>query len=166
MTLYELTEDMAALLARLEQVDEEDETLEQAIKDTLEMVAMDFADKADGYAKVLRQIQADAESVKAEKLRLAKRQSALENNADRLKEALKKAMEATGQKSLKTELFSFSVRSSQSVEILTDNVFEIPDEYLRYKDPEVDKTKLAAWLKLNPECSFARMATKTSLTVK
>lgn len=164
MTIYTISDDMMRILNMLEQ-QPEDETEEQALKDTLEMIKMDFAEKADGYGKVLRQLQAEAEAVKAEKIRLSQRQSTLEKNAERLKETMKQAMIMTGQKKVKTDLFTFSTRAGKELVIDTDNVFEIPDELLRYKDPEPDKAAIKEYLKTN-ECSWAHMAETQSLIVK
>lgn len=165
MTIYTISDDMMRILNMLEQ-QPEDETEEQALKDTLEMVKMDFAAKADGYGKVLRQLQAEAEAIKAEKIRLGQRQSTLEKNAERLKETMKQAMLMTGQKKVKTDLFTFSTRAGKELVIDTDNVFEIPDELLRYKDPEPDKAAIKEYLKTNPECGWAHMIETQSLIVK
>lgn len=165
MTIYTISDDMLRILNMLEQ-QPEDETEEQALRDTLEMIKMDFAEKADGYGKVLRQLQAEAEAIKAEKIRLGKRQSTLEQNAERLKETMKQAMIMTGQKKVKTDLFTFSTRAGKELVIDTDNIFEIPDELLRYKDPEPDKAAIKEYLKTNPECCWAHMIETQSLIVK
>ena len=76
MTLYELTDQMYSLLQKMEEIPPEDpeerETWEAAIHDTLAMLVDDFAEKAEGYGQVMKQLQADAEAVKAEKMRLVK----------------------------------------------------------------------------------------------
>ena len=172
MTLYDLTQQMEELLAMLEELPEQDkedaDTQEQAIRDTLEMVSMDFAEKADGYGKVLCQLQAEADAVKTQKMRLAARQSAIEKNIDRLKDAMLNAMIQIGQKKLKTDLFTFSTRAGQDLVITADSVFEIPDDYLRYKDPEPDKIAIKKYLKEHPEeeISWAHLVDTQSLTIR
>ncbi|MBQ1483869.1 MAG: siphovirus Gp157 family protein [Eubacterium sp.] len=169
MTLYELTDQMYALLLKLEEIPPEDpeerETWEAAIRDTMEMLADDFAEKAEGYGQVMKQLQADAEAVKAEKMRLARRQQALENNIERMREAIKRAMLITDQKRVKTDLFSFSV--SPRLDLVIDaDVEEIPDDLVRVK-AEPDKAAIKAFLKENPDgCTFAHFEPAYTLTVR
>lgn len=111
MTLYDLTTEYQNLLELLE----DGEAPEEAVSDTLEMVLADINDKAEGYGKVLKQMQADADALKAEKMRIASKQSAIEKNIDRLRTALLRAMQLTNQKSIKTPLFSFSTRTTSKV---------------------------------------------------
>lgn len=75
MTLYELTSDYMELLTMLEDPDAD----EEVIADTLEGLAGDIEAKADGYARVMRQMDADAVAIKAEEERLANRRRSLEN---------------------------------------------------------------------------------------
>jgi hypothetical protein len=82
-----------------------------------------------------------------------------------MKEALRKALELTGKKNLKTEKFTFGTRSASSVVIDAKNIFDIPDDYLRYKDPEPDKTAIKDYLKEH-ECEWAHMETKVSLSLR
>ena len=61
-TLYEITGDYLRLLEMLE----EEESLDpQAFKDTLEGIEGEFEIKADGYARVLKELNAEALKFKA-----------------------------------------------------------------------------------------------------
>lgn len=169
MTLYELTDEMMTLLSWLEEADDESSIPDQqAIEDTLAMVAEDFCAKADGYGKVLKQLQADAEAVKAEKMRLAARQSSLEKSADRLKEAMRDALVKLGQKSLKTDLFTFSTRAGQELVIDAESVYELPMEMVRIVDPVPDKMAIKKYIKehAGEEITWAHMEPTVSLIVK
>lgn len=169
MTLYELTDQMFSLLQKLEEIPPEDpeerEIWEEATRDTLAMLVDDFADKADDYGRVMKQLQADAEAVKAEKMRLARRQQALENNVERMREAIKRAMLITGQKKVKTDLFSFGV--SPRLDLVIDaDVDELPDDLVKVK-AEPDKAAIKAYLKENPDgCTFAHFEPAYTLTVR
>ena len=59
-TLYEITGDYLRLLEMLE---EEDNLDPQAFKDTLKGIEGEFEIKADGYARVLKELAADRKSV-------------------------------------------------------------------------------------------------------
>lgn len=168
MTLYELTGAMLDIYERMSEQPPEDpqerETWEQALNDTLAMLADDFCDKADGYGRVLKQLKAEADAVKAEKMRLARRQQGLENNIERMREAMKCAMLLSDQKRVKTELFTFSVGLRQEL-VIDAETKDIPDDLLRIK-AEPDKDKIKAYLKENPEATFAHFAPTHTLTIR
>lgn len=168
MTLYELSDQMYSLLQKMEEPAPEDPderlTWEIACQDTLTMLLDDFAEKAEGYGCVLKQLQADAEALKGEERRLSSRRKAIENNIERMREAMKSAMLLTGQKKVKTELFSFGV--SPRLDLVIDaDVTEIPDDLVRVK-AEPDKTAIKAYLKENPDCTFAHFEPAYTLTVR
>lgn len=167
-TLYQLTEEHQELLAMLEE-EELDETKEQAIKETLAMIAMDIADKAEGYCMVLKQLQADAEAVKAEKLRLAKRQSSIENGIERLREALKHSMLITGHTKIKTPLFTLNT-SSRWKAFLDVPEDQIPEEFQKVTI-KADMKAIEEWLKKDQctnaqECEWARLEQVENLTIR
>lgn len=60
MTLYEMTNEMLELQAMLEEVDSE------AVQDTLDMVVQDFADKAESYGIIIKQLDAEASALRTE----------------------------------------------------------------------------------------------------
>jgi len=169
MTLYELTDEFMRLQQWLE---EEDADEDQALADTLEMISQDFEEKADGYGMVIKNLEADTAEIKAQEdilmeevKRLKAKRTGYEKQTDRMKEALRKALELTGKKNLKTEKFTFGTRKSSNVVITAENVWDIPDDYLRYKDPEPDKAAIKEFLKDN-ECEWAHMETKVSLSLR
>ena len=170
MTLYELTDELQRLQMWLE---EEDADEDQALTDTLEMVTQDFEQKADGYGMVIRNLEADASEIKAQEAilmeevkRLKDKRAGIEKQTDRLKEALRKALELTGKKNLKTEKFTYGTRKSSNVVIDAKSIYDLPDDCLRYKDPEPDKTAIKEYLKDHPDCEWAHIETKMSLTLR
>lgn len=138
---------------------------EQAFADTLEMIQMDFAEKIDGYCTVRSQIAAERDMVKAEKIRLTKEQSRLEKKLERLDNAMLHAMQVMDQKKVKGQFYTAYTRSSTTVQIDAESVFEIPDDYLRYKDPEPDKAAIKKYLKDN-EATWAHLEETQSLVIK
>lgn len=143
MTLYELTAEYGQLLALAEDPDVDP----QVLADTMEGLSGEIEDKADGYAKVMKQLEADAAALKGEIDRLTARKRTLENNIDRLKEALKTAMILTEKTKFKTELFSFGIQKNPASVVLDVDLAEIPAEYLIQQEPKVDKAKLKDDLK-------------------
>ena len=144
MTLYELTTEYMELLAMLEDPDVD----EDLIADTLEGIDGELEVKADGYARVMRQMDADAKAIKAEEERLANRRKSLENRAANLKGRLQQMMEITGKVKFKTELFSFGIQKNPAAVVIDEQYIEnIPEEYLIRQDPKIDRAKLKEDLK-------------------
>ena len=149
-TLYEITGDYLRLLEMLE---EEENIDPQAFKDTLEGIEGEFEIKADGYARVLKELNAEADKYNAEIQHMAARRDSINNRGKMLKQHLYDSMKATGKLKFKTDLFSFGIQKNggvQPMEILPD--VTIPDEYCR-KEP--DNAKIREALKNGAELPFA-----------
>ena len=77
----------------VEELTRQKELRDQALKDTFEMVMGDFQDKAEAYGWILKELDARADAMKKAKLELEKKQRALTNRAERLKESMRMALE-------------------------------------------------------------------------
>lgn len=149
-TLYEITGDYLRLLEMLE---EEENIDPQTFADTLEGIDGEFEIKADGYARVLKELSAEAGKYDAEIQRMASRRDSLNNRSKMLKQHLYDSMKATGKVKFKTDLFSFGIRKNggvQPMEIVPGT--EIPDAFCK-KEPDNDKIRKA--LKNGAELPFA-----------
>ena len=161
MTIYELTEELQQLLAMLA----DPEVDEEVLADTLEAVKGEFELKADGYGKVREELISHITAIKAQEARLAAYRRSLEKNTEKLEAALKFAMEQTGQKKLQTELFTFSIRATPPKVVVLDED-SVPFEYWKAAEPTLDKTALKEYLKTNPDTTWARLESGTSLSIK
>lgn len=164
MTLYELTNDYMNLLALAEDPDTDPEVL----ADTLEGLEGQLEDKADGYAKVIRQIEADVNGLKTEIERLQARKTAAQNNIDRMKANLEQMMIQTDKTKFKTELFSFGIQKNPAKVVMDEPYIEnIPEDYLKYKDPEIDRKKIAEDLKAGKDLEgIAHLEQTASLRIR
>ena len=142
MTLFELTGQMQALLALMEDPDVDP----QIIEDSLEAVSGEIEVKADGYARVMAELEARKAAVKAEKDRLAALESSLGKNIDRMKESLKTSMIATGKTKFKTDLFSFNIQKNPP-KVVIDDPSRIPEGFLIPQPPKVDTASIKESLK-------------------
>ena len=163
MTLYELTNDWLQLMTMLEEGADED-----VINDTLEGLDYEIEQKADGYARVIRNMEADIAGLKTEIDRMTNRKKVLENNITRLKIHLQNSMEITGKTKFKTNLFSFNVQANPAAVIMDEQYLEnIPEEYLIPQEPKLDKKKLAADLKAGVDLEgIAHLEQSRSLRIK
>jgi len=110
-SLYEVTGNILTLQELLESpLDDED-----VLKDTLEAVQGEYEAKIEAYCKVIKNIEADMEALKAEAKRLTDKRKTLENNVDRLKKAMFDSMKATNTPKVKGQLFTVAIQKNGGV---------------------------------------------------
>lgn len=166
-TLYELTNEMVTLMDWMN----DPETDAQAIQDTLDGIQYELEQKAEAYCKMIRQFEVDAEAYKKEEERFAQKRAICENNAKRMKEALMKAMVATGhddKNGLNAGLFKLKVAGNggkQPLEITGD----VPKEFIKMV-PQNDSDAIRAFLEGlgdGDECAWARLKPRgTHLSIR
>ena len=162
-TLYELTAEYAQLLEMATDPDVDPELL----ADTMEGLGGEIEVKADGYARVIRQIEADVAGIKAEEERLSGRRKTMENNIKRMKEALEMAMRVTGKTKFKTTLFSFNIAKNPPAVVMDEPYVEnIPDKYLIQQEPKIDKAKIKEDLKAGIDVGIAHLEQSESLRIR
>jgi len=150
--LYELTRNYETVLNMMydENIDE------QMILDTLEGIEGEIKDKADGYAKIIKELLGDTEKIKAEKQRLEARQKTFEKRAELLKNNLENAMKQIGKTKLKTELFSFNIqKNSGKLPLIIEDITKVPNEYFKHTEKEIDNTKIREAIESGKEICFA-----------
>jgi hypothetical protein len=159
MTLYELTDQMTELKDLLVNgyIDE------TSYADTLESLAFDTEQKLEGYAQLIRQLEAEAEAHKMEADWHNTRRKARENAAARLKERVGMHLAATGQEKAKAGLFSFGWHKSTAVEILDEA--NIPAELFRVVT-EPDKTAIKKAIQAGEEVSGAQLVERRSVVLR
>lgn len=139
MSIYELTADYMQIMEMME----DPELDPQALADTMEAVEGELEIKAESYAKIMKNLDGDVEALENEIRRLTSRKKAIEENIKRMKVALQGMMEVTGKTKFKTDLFSFGIqKNAPSVVIDVEDIHDIPEDYLKYKAPEVNKTAI------------------------
>lgn len=140
--LYEIKNELNELLLM---ADEQGLSLDD-IKDTMDGIEFEFEEKADSTAKMIKTLIADADSVKAEKDRLAKRETALRNSADNLKKYLETMMLEVKKKKFKTTLFSFNIQKNpKTVKAEVEEL--LPKKYLIKQPDKVNRKQLLDDLK-------------------
>ena len=136
-TLYELTNDFRQVLDMADDPDIDP----QVIADTLEGIEGEIEDKADGYAMVIRQLEADVLTIRMEEERLARRRRLIDANIDRMKASLQAAMKTTGKTKFKTSLFSFGIQKNPASVVIDDEA-KIPLRFLIAQPPKIDKAAI------------------------
>ena len=160
-SIYELTGEW---LRAYDLIDAE-EFDEDVLIETLEQIEEDIEDKADSYAKLMKNLTAEAEGLKKEEERLYARRKAKENAVSRMKKSLQDSMEATGKTKFKTELFSFNIQANQPSVILDKEVSELPEEFQKVT-VEANKTAIKEALKKGERFDFAHLEESASLRIR
>ena len=137
------------------------ETGEIIDTEQLDKLQMERDSKIENVACWIKELKAEAEALKAEKMAFAERQKVTENKMESLKKYLAYAL--NGQ-AFKTTRASVSFRKSQKVEIA--DIYKLDENYLRYKEPEADKTAIKEALKAGKEVAGATLVENTSVIIK
>jgi len=142
--IYELTESIKLLWELMDQGELDDDALIDAMENSQE----DLKDKLENYCKFIRQMESDIEGISFEIKRLQDRKKVLENTIDRSKKVMQQAMETAGERNVKGAIFTISIQANPEKVVMDEQYIEnIPKCYLKYKDPEIDRTKIKEALK-------------------
>lgn len=163
-TLYELTDEY---LRFLNEVDADDE----AFIDTLESIEGEIEDKADNYAKLIKEFEAEAEKFDKESKRLADKRDAIKNKVARMKRSLEQAMIVTGKTKFKTDLFSFGIqKNTPSVVLSFDDkdaaeIDKLPDRFVKVTKT-VNKTAIKDAINAGEDIGFAHLEQSESIRIR
>lgn len=146
--LYELTDAYVSLMAQYEDA-ESDTEREQILQMILDCEG-DIATKAENYAKIMKNTEADAKALADEIKRLTAKKVAAENAVKRLKDYLKYAMEIAGASEIQTSIGKWRIQKNPFSCIVND-VSKIPERFLIPQEPVVDKKSILAELKSTGE---------------
>lgn len=147
-TLYRLTDDYAELMAALEAAETEEQASE--IWAQIDAKEEDIAEKAEAYARILRNKQAEAEAFKAEAQRLARCQKAAEAVAEHLKAHLQDCMTRLDLKEIQTGIGKWRVQMNPPACQVLDEA-AIPEEYRIPQPDKIDRTAILRHYKATGE---------------
>lgn len=159
--LYQLTNDYETVLNMLY----DEDTDEQMILDTLESIEGEIEDKANNYAKIIKELEAKQNARKEEAKRLTESAKVFENRVKALKNNLFNSMKATGKTKFATDLFSFNIAKNGGKQTLTIDG-EVPEEYTK-TITENDTDKIRQALEKGEKLTFAHLEPRgESLRIK
>lgn len=164
MNLYEMTADYLWLQTMLEDPEADSDAINAALDDLSDSIE----DKADNYAKIIKNMDANITAIKAEQERLAAKKNVLESGIKRLKDNLQAAMIATGKTKFKTDLFSFNIqKNGGSVPVIVDvDTSELPDDLVIVTE-KPDLKAIAKYIEETGDISYAHFGERgESLRIK
>lgn len=127
----------------------------------LSALQMERDQKIEGIGCWIKNLLSDAKALKEEKDNLAARQKSAENKAASLKAYLSSYL--NGEK-FKTAKVAISYRKSDSLVIAEGAA--IPEKYLKYSEPTLDKIGLKAALKAGEKFPGISIVTSSNIQIK
>lgn len=158
-TIYEITDDVLALMQMMEE-DPDNEV----IKDTLEALNGELDVKAESYCKVIAEFKAREEVLSSTIEKLTQKKQMVSSNISRLNKALFEAMQATGKERIRGDIFHLYIKKNA---LSLDQVPEkLPKKYLVPQEPKVDRKQLLADVKSGVKVKGVTTKTTQSLIIK
>ena len=153
MNLYEIN---AEILSCMDM-----ETGEVLDSEKLDSLHIALEDKLENISLWIKNLEADATAFKAEKEAFADRQRAAENKVASLKRYLSDFLDG---RKFETKRVKVSFRKSESLELSEDA--KIPEEFLKYKEPEVNKAELKKAVKAGLKLEGVQLVQKENISIK
>lgn len=138
-SLYELSAEYAGFLDAYANAQNEEEAAE--ILQSLVDIHGSLEEKADSYAKLIKNVEADAKAFKDESDRLDKKAEAAKNFAKRLKQAMLDAMKVTGQKKIPTSIGAWITQLNPMSCDVTDPD-KVPERFHVKQPDKIDKAAM------------------------
>lgn len=161
MNLYELTATYQRLQNEIENGEDYD--------GILAVIGDEIEEKADGYARVIRNMEAQAAAFKEEEKRIAEKRKRLEAGVEKLKQNLFDSMKKTGKTDFKTELFSFKIQKNggkQPVIVDVKDTSELPDDLVKITEAP-DLEAIRTYIEETGDLSYAHLGERgESLRIK
>lgn len=149
-SIYELTGEYLRLASILDEAADSSDPSYQEALDALAQIADEIEGKAECYARIIKNAQSDIAGLKAEEQRLNAARKAKEKTVERLKAAMLDAMQTTGMSKVHTSIGKWSIKkNSMSVNVIDET--KVPERFLRYAKPEVNKLLMLSEHKLTGE---------------
>lgn len=140
----------------------DEETGEMLNAKALDELELAKNEKIENCCLYIKNLLADAEAYKNEEKSFAEKRKHAEKKAEGLKRYVKYCLAGD---TYKSDRVSVSYRKSEQV-IVPDDIYSLNDEFLRYKTPEADKTKIKAALKAGETVEGCSIITKQNITIK
>lgn len=165
MKLYELSDAYRLVGRRIEDTEGDESGDDILFKAALDSIEDAIEGKAQAIIIMAKEWKLEAEGLKEEEERLAKRRKTLENRADGIRKYLLGQLLLAGIKKLKTKLFTVSVNPAKD-SVIVDDVELLPPQFVRTKK-EPEKALIKAALEDGQVLAGVRLETgQPSMTVR
>lgn len=163
MKLFEIDATIAACVMLDESRAVNTETGEVIDIEALEALQMEREQKIENIACWYKNLLSDADQLKEQKNAFAEREKAARSKADSLKKFLESYLDG---KKFETAKVAMSYRKSEAVEFDAAYIHDIPADYLKFKEPELDKTAVKKAIKAGETIPGCQLVTRNNLQIK
>lgn len=126
-------------------------------------IKLTLEEKLDNTQRYLLTLQSEEDTLATEIKRLSDKKKAISNKQDKLKQLVLSALHASGHDKIKTPLYSFFIRKTESVNIINEEA--IPRLFMVVKYSP-DKTKIKKFIKDGNSVEGASINENESLGVR
>ena len=162
MKLFEIDARLASCIKISDDTAVDTETGEVIDIEALEALEMERDAKIENIGIWIKELTANAEAIKVEKLKLAEREKSARNKAESLKGFLTVYLDG---KKFETARVAIKFRNVESVSV--PDVAMLPAEYIRTKiTNEADKTAIKNAIKAGEVVAGAELVKKQSISIK
>ena len=155
-TLYELVKEIEDFQFVIDE-----ETGEILNFDELDALQLEKNTKVENICLLIKNLRSDAEAYKNEKNSFEQKRKQAENKADRLTAYVQYILAGDKFKSSKV-----SVSYRKSEKIICPDLLEVEPDYLRYKEPELDKKKIKDAIKAGVEVKGCQLVERQNVQIK
>lgn len=163
MKLFDIDEKLAACVKLDESRVVDTESGEIIDLEAIAALEMERDKKLENLGCWYKNLLADAEALKAQKNAFAEREKAAKAKAESLRGFLCRYLDG---KKFETAKVAMSFRKSEAVEFDASYMADVPVEFLKLREPELDKTAVKKAIKAGEEIPGCALVTRQNLTIK
>lgn len=163
MKLFDIDEKLAACVKLDESRVVDTESGEIIDLEAIATLEMERDKKIENLGCWYKNLLADAEALKAQKNAFAEREKAAKAKAESLKGFLGRYLNG---KKFETAKVAMSFRKSEAVEFDAKCIGDVPEEFLKFKDPELDKVAVKKAIKAGETVPGCELVARQNLQIK
>lgn len=163
MNLFEIDDKITACVKLNDAQAVDTETGEVIDLEAIAALEMERDEKLENLGCWYKQLLAEADALKTLKTAYAEREKSKRNKAESLKTYLADYLNG---KKFETDKVAMSFRKSEAVEFDSQYLLCVPDEYLKFKAPELNKTAVKKAIKAGETVPGCELVVKNNLQIK
>ena len=163
MKLFDIDERLAACVKLDESRVVDTESGEIIDLEAIAALEMERDEKLENLGCWYKQLLAEADALKTLKTAYAEREKAKRNKAESLKTFLADYLDG---KKFETDKVAMSFRKSEAVEFDSQYLMSVPTEYLKFKEPELNKAAVKKAIKAGETVPGCELVVKNNLQIK
>lgn len=163
MKLFDIDEKLAACVKLDESRVVDTESGEIIDLEAIAALEMERDKKIENLGCWYKNLLADAEALKAQKNAFAEREKAAKAKVESLRGFLGRYLNG---KKFETAKVAMSFRKSEAVEFDAKCIGDVPEEFLKFKDPELDKVAVKKAIKAGETIPGCELVARQNLQIK